>query len=937
MFLKSLDLYGFKSFADRTHIDFVDGITALLGPNGCGKSNIVDAIRWVLGEQSMKTIRAGRKEDVIFNGTDKRKPMTFAEVTLVIDNSEHVLPSDLTEIAIRRRVFRTGESEYYLNGKHCLLRNISELFYDTGVGKTAYSILEQGKIDQVLSNKPEDRRYIFEEAAGISRYKQQCNEAQNKLQRTEENIKDIETHASQAKRSCDRNRGQAEKAQKARELNKKAFDLDVQFHLGRLRTYALMNEQRTKLIEEGTRRVEELRAEISVLTARIEEAQTRYSEEQRSLLQLQLANTKLEGSIQSVTTEITNLDELYRNHAATERSASDRAADARREIERAKEEKEEYELSIQDKLDKLEEEERKLKGLEALLEKNSQEILALEAVISGKEREIDERNEELASLSEELKAAIEDLAGEIDAKTGTEYSQERRDRALEEFTSLCKEMTRLLENRIAFLRSLGDDIAPDKEMTVSDYERLEEGLELMSLAFSEYVDSIPPVLDTLLSDEGLAGKKRLVASREAEVRSAISGARMILNDSRERQTLLRKDTESLRGARDLANSGYIQTKAAVDSANEVLSSLSLRVSEKEASLDTVLSDALKARKAMADIQERIRDAEVRREELRTTYSAQEEQYKEKSRAISAKSDELNRLREEKDLKMKELQETQNAVAQNKGYQDSSQALVEDTRTSFFNKYSRSLGEFEEEYRDKEIPSETLVQNEYNETKKELESLGNINWMAESDYKDALEQYKFYDKHLKDLEKAREDLAKVLEEITSRSEELFSKTYKEISAAFQSLFTRLFGGGKAEITLDDPENVLTSGIDIVAQPPGKKPQFLGQLSGGERTMTAVALLFATYQVKPSPFCILDELDAALDDKNVGNFLSVLDDFSQSSQFIIITHNKHTVTGAESLLGVTQMEAGVSATVSYRLESIKGEPVILNAENKEITID
>ena len=269
MFLKSLELYGFKSFADRTHINFVDGITALIGPNGCGKSNIVDAVKWVLGEQSMKTIRAGKKEDVIFNGTDTRKPMTFAEVSLVIDNSAHTLPTDVEEIEIRRRVFRSGESEYYLNKQRCLLRNIQELFFDTGVGKSAYSILEQGKIDQILSTKPEDRRYIFEEAAGISRYKAQCNEAQNKLQRTEENINDIEIQARDAKRACDRTRSQAEKAIKAKELEKRAFALDVQFHLGQLRTYSLMNDERARLLSEAQAEIERLKADLELVSKKI--------------------------------------------------------------------------------------------------------------------------------------------------------------------------------------------------------------------------------------------------------------------------------------------------------------------------------------------------------------------------------------------------------------------------------------------------------------------------------------------------------------------------------------------------------------------------------------------------------------------------------------------------------------------------------------------
>ena len=228
-------------------------------------------------------------------------------------------------------------------------------------------------------------------------------------------------------------------------------------------------------------------------------------------------------------------------------------------------------------------------------------------------------------------------------------------------------------------------------------------------------------------------------------------------------------------------------------------------------------------------------------------------------------------------------------------------------------------------------------NELSEVNKELEKLGTVNYLAEDDYNAAKEQFDFYAKHLEDLNKARVDLEKVLEEIQNRAKELFLKTYNEISDNFQAMFTRLFGGGIAKLTLEDPENVLTSGIDIFAQPPGKKLVTLSLLSGGERSMTAVALLFATYQVKPSPFCILDELDAALDDKNIGYFLDVLVDFGKTSQFIIITHNKHTVTGSETLLGVTQMEAGVSTTVSYRLDRIAGKPVILNDDDNVVDFD
>ncbi len=259
-------------------------------------------------------------------------------------------------------------------------------------------------------------------------------------------------------------------------------------------------------------------------------------------------------------------------------------------------------------------------------------------------------------------------------------------------------------------------------------------------------------------------------------------------------------------------------------------------------------------------------------------------------------------------------------------------------TGFFNTYNRSLNEYQDRLEASDLPEEVLIKNELDEVRKQIAALGpNINHMAIDDFKEVEEQYNFYTKQLDDLNKAKADLEKVLAEIQQKSEEMFLTTYKQISDNFQAMFKRLFNGGRAEITLADEENILSSGIDIFAQPPGKKLISLTLLSGGERSMTAVALLFATYLVKPSPFCILDEIDAALDDKNIGYFLSVLQDFSQTSQFIIITHNTHTVMGSTSLLGVTQMEAGVSTTVTYKLANIEGQPVILDEDNERVDFD
>ena len=937
MFLKSLELYGFKSFADRTHINFVDGITALIGPNGCGKSNIVDAVKWVLGEQSMKTIRAGKKEDVIFNGTDTRKPMTFAEVTLVIDNSAHTLPTDVEEIEIKRRVFRSGESEYYLNKQRCLLRNIQELFFDTGVGKSAYSILEQGKIDQILSTKPEDRRYIFEEAAGISRFKAQCNEAQNKLQRTEENISDIEIQAREAKRICDRTRTQAEKAIKAKDLEKRAFELDVQFHLGQLRTYSLMNDERARLLAEAQAESERLQNTISSITDQINAEQEAVRTDSDNLHALQLKMTTLDGLIQSAEQAISMLNERYQDYAITERSSRDKAEEIKVSIDRDRAEIESYEETVRDNEERLEEEERQISALRKMLEDNTSKNQETEDEISRREERNNELDQDLQRLSEELKSLIEELISEVDENTGTEYSSERRENAEKALRDKAGELTKMLQGRIDYISSLKEDVPLSKEITVRDFSKVSSGLDEMIAAFTEYKASIPPVIDTLLSPEGLISRKREAEKKEQEVRSEIIANRHFIDDARERVRILRSDTDSLRDAIDAANRHFGELKSSVEASQTILGNMRKALEDRSFSLSDMLAEAEKARSRMDEVADMLRAKDEEKKAAVDEKREKGEEYNILSSESAGRSRALSEKRQLKDNLVIQLTNAQKAASEQQIWMENSGSLTQTTVQNFFNKYGRNLGEFMDEYKDKDIPSETLIQNELKEVQKELQSFGNINYMAEQEYEESLEQYKFYAKHLEDLGKAKTDLEQVLDEITHRSEELFTKTYKEISANFQAMFKRLFGGGRAEITLEDPENVLTSGINILAQPPGKKPQYLNLLSGGERSMTAVALLFATYQVKPSPFCILDELDAALDDRNIGYFLGVLDDFSRSSQFIIITHNKHTVTGSQSLLGVTQMEPGVSITTSYRLESVKGEPVIFDDSNKEVDFD
>ncbi len=935
MFLKSLDMFGFKSFADKTHIDFSDGITSLLGPNGCGKSNIVDAVKWVLGEQSMKTIRAGKKEDVIFNGTDTRKPMTFAEVTLVIDNSEHRLPTEVEEIEIRRRVFRSGDSEYYLNKNRCLLRNILELFYDTGVGKSAYSILEQGKIDQILSSKPEDRRYVFEEAAGISRFKQQCNEAQNKIARTDENIRDIEVQAREAEKTCSRTRSQADRARKAKDLRERLFQLDIQFHIGQLRNYQRTNDERLRMLGEGEALIAKYRKDEEELSQEIGKAQEEMRAQDELLHRLQLEINTIEGRISNADQTIGLFTRSFQESSLRASEYDERAGNIRAQLDRDTAELDDYVDSLSEKRDQLEESGRHLERLRKMLEEGSAKVESLEAEAGRREKRNEEIDSELIALSEELKEVIESLIAEVDENTGAEYSKERKDRAAQAFRAKGEEVRKLLDEKIGYLSSLKDSIPISRDVMLMDLKRTDEAVEGLIALFEAYVATIPPVIDTLLSPEGLIGKKRDIEKRETAARAEMNENRIMIAAHRAEIQSTRADMENLRGTIDAANESYIALKTSLEASEAIIDSKKRAIEERRISLDDAIFQAESARRRMEEIQEELRAKDEEKIALADDLSKKREEAADAGRDRGTRGEELERKRQERERIINLLTRTQNDMAQIQGQVDSSGAFTETILTNFFNKYTRNLGEFMKEYEDKELPNEQLIQNELQEVQRELSGYGNVNWMAEQEYEESLEQYKFYAKQLEDLGKAKADLEQVLAEIQSRSEELFTKTYKEISSNFQTMFRRLFGGGRAEITLDDPENVLTSGIDILAQPPGKKPQFLGQLSGGERAMTAVALLFATYQVKPSPFCILDELDAPLDDRNIGFFLSVLQDFAKSSQFIIITHNPHTVMGSQTLLGVTQIEAGVSTTVTYKLGNLEGEPVILSEDNKAVS--
>ncbi len=939
MFLKSLDLNGFKSFADKTHIDFADGITSLLGPNGCGKSNIVDAIKWVLGEQSTKTLRAGKMEDVIFNGTDKRKPLQFAEVTLTIDNSEHILQTDLAEIEIRRRVFRAGEGagEYYINRQRCLLKNVKELFFDTGIGKSAYSILEQGKIDQILSSRPEDRRYIFEEAAGISRFKVECNEAQKKIERTDENILQVENLISVEKRSYTLLKNQAEKAMAYNELMKKQMELDVQLHALKLQTFTNLKQIREQQNEEHRRQLENLTASLEGYKSGIEEESAALREKNSYSFSIQNKINRAEAEINSKGDRIHILEEQYREYIRNKEDNESKLASLRGIIDRYKVELEQNLASVEDKKDVLDESLSHVRRAKATIEDDQKALSQAEEEVRTEEAAIIEAEGRITELSGQLKAVIEDLALELDEKMGEEYSHAKRSAGEADFREALATLRHRLEEKISFYSTVpeGVDI---REKVRGDLDAILSSIDGLEGAFNIFRSTIPPFIDSLLAPEGLLTQKRKITEEEEVQRKAIEHSRARITQARERIASLNEDIEGLRETVSGMEVRIASMKAGIESAELVIQNIRRSIEENSVSLDDAESNVAYYTKRISETNDSIIQTDEEKKALNDSIAEMREELGDVMAEIGRLNNLINDREGAKNRTIETIQNIKSEIEKNEMWQQNSDEQAKALFTSFYNTYNRSLNEYQDVLESQDLPEQVLVENELAEVRKKIAALGpNINHMAVDDFKEAEERYNFYTKQLSDLNKAKADLEKVLAEIQEKSEQMFLETYKQISDNFQMMFKRLFNGGRAEITLEDEENVLTSGINIFAQPPGKKLINLTLLSGGERSMTAVALLFATYLVKPSPFCILDEIDAALDDRNIGYFLSVLEDFSQTSQFIIITHNTHTVMGSTSLLGVTQMEAGVSTTVTYKLANIAGEAVILDESDEKVEFD
>ncbi|MDD5075990.1 MAG: AAA family ATPase [Sphaerochaetaceae bacterium] len=923
MFLKSVELYGFKSFADKTRLEFSDGTTSLLGPNGCGKSNIVDAIKWVLGEQSTKTLRASKMEDVIFNGTDNRKPLNVAEVTLTINNEQRLLPTEHTEVEITRRIFRSGESEFFINRTQCRLRDIRELFYDTGVGKSAYSILEQGKIDQILSTRPEDRRYIFEEAAGITRYKSKTIEAQEKLERTQENIEQVETILIEVKRQYDSRKSQATKAAKYKELEEEMLSIEIDANLSTVQALLLLKESKQHDLDKAQNDYQSLTDEIKASGQVLEEHQELMRQQSERRISVQNRIQRLEEQQNSKKQQLKLVQQRYQDALRSHDEAIERAAKIRERIERDSLETEQQKDRLEQARDQIAISKQQLEANENESKRTSQLIADHEHEIEEREKKIIELEGSMRSLSLRLQTITDTIVAELDEKLKQSgYTTKERQKAERLLLEALSRATSVIDTQLTYATSIASIRRQSTDKSDYDRQWVKILTDIRSLTndiesrFESFRSTIPSFIDDLLAPEGIITQKHVIDSEMVTIRNRMDTERRAI-------AALREDNRGLTVLLNQVAERNIQLNAILadysmkaNTAKALIENIARTIDEQRFLEDDVLRDAENASKRAKQCTQEMELITEDQHDIAREYDEMQSTLETVIESIDRQNKLLSEEREAMNLRYEKLHAIRSEIDKFMFHIENLTQQIQGVYGTFFEHYGRSLKEYEHRLEDT-LEDSKILRERLTQIKKQIQQMGYINHMAQEEFAEVKERYEFLTKQISDLVKAKNDLTRIIDEIRIRSEHLFIDSYQKIRISFQEMFHRMFGGGRAELRLLDPENVLESGIDILAQPPGKKLDRLAPLSGGEKSLTAVALLFATYKVKPSPFCILDEIDAALDDRNIGFFLDVLEDFSKESQFIIITHNKRTVLGSKTLLGVTMQEHGISKAISWRM--------------------
>lgn len=1181
MYLKRLELQGFKSFADKTILELMPGITTVIGPNGSGKSNISDAIRWVLGEQSMKSLRGTKSMDIIFAGTQNRKSLGFAEASLVFDNSDGALPIEYTEVTVTRKIYRSGETGYFINKVPCRLKDVLELFMDTGIGKDGYSIIGQGKIDEILSNKSEDRRHIFEEAAGIVKYRTRKQESEKKLEHTKLNLLRINDILTEIEGNLEPLQIQADKAKKYLNLREELKSIEIGLFVYNIEKYKQELEKVVQDIdvmqtqcndEEGRlERIkilkEELKSSIDEITEAIENMSNIGFESQKQIEQLNsdinVAKTRIANNNEN---NDRYLKEIYEQNAKIQELKEEiEQKEAKKDNLKQNKEKFEKELNEkQEELDKLTEKlsskELEIEGYKHTVEENTDKKYELQSEINAQNINYQNFEKRQAQIKQEMQSTIseldstrlnkEDIAkqfNEIENKKNkaqnslSEVAKQREEanqkiKSFESNINILSSEMRIKESRLKFLietekekegyiksvKSLLKDCENIKELgkgmngvlaniievpdelqtaiemclgaslqnivteTETDAKRLVEHLRKNNLGRASFlpISSVKGrKLDKIKGNESgvvgiasdlvkynkkyeqiilnLLGRTVIIDNMDTAIRvakqndytfrivttegdlinpsGAITGGSVakktvnILGRSKEIEKLEKEVNElkvkikkledekqeyeeSIEGILELSANlekelqeidiTYATEKQKVISINENIEKLEKRLNrlkEEQANLEKQKEEAVSTKgdlqveinkiveqngelskiinefaelnkddqkyiddlnfditnlkisvssfdeseASIQEIQERInqelenahtsienKNAQIEQikkdnEELEKSIQDTLQKIEEVKESVNSSSSKIEELKKERAQKSEKLSKQEDELtAKFKVIEDLKGQLVklDVKKTKIDEDINGIINKMWEEYELTPNNAEqyqkpenvALTQKRVNSLRNEIRELGSVNVDSIEEYKNLKDRYDFMSEQRLDLENTMSKLRKVISDMTQIMKEQFKEKFKVINKNFGEVFAELFGGGKAELTLEDEENILECGIEITVQPPGKKLQNMMLLSGGEKAFTAIALLFAILKINPAPFCVLDEIEAALDDVNVFRYADYLKKFTEHTQFLVITHRKGTMEAADSVYGVTMEESGISKLLSMKLK-------------------
>lgn len=981
MYLKQIKAVGFKSFAEKTTIDLTSGISGVVGPNGSGKSNIVDAVRWVLGEQSVKELRgSGLMSDVIFSGSKSRKASQSASVTLVFNNEDRYIPIDYTEIEIKRCIYKTGENEYFLNNEKCRLKDIQELFSDTGVSKESYNIISQGDIASILSNKPEDRRIIFEAAAGTLKYKRRKDEALRKLERTHDNMRRVSDITLELEENIKPLKEQKEAALKYQENKKKLDEIEVSLIVKEVSDLNYEYQKDKKLISDINIELENIEKDNNTDNSLVEKLKLEQTKKNEELFNLSQNLTLISAETEKLLGK-KNLILERQKYNANDDKIKNNLIDVKENIMKKENEifKVKNDINIlntkynesKEKLDSINEEFNNIKMTHDSKENELLKYNRLENEVKYKIKMIEESLDNNSNLPYAVKNILDNpkLIGIHGVISSLIENDKEYDMAISvalssasnyvvvDDESVAKEAINYLKiNKFGRVTFFPLNIIKAKEIDNLTYQILINEPSFVDVASnlvryeSTYDNIIKNQLGNVIvakniDDANYLAKKinyrYKIVTLDGEVLHV--GGSLTGGTNKNVSTLISQKHELEDNKKKLENI-YVNKSNLESVINELdnkYQNISLKrvevldlVTKYESMLNVENIRNKKLCDELSDLKDELNNLNgiinntlsKEEENIINMYYEKEKEKNEYISKINVIKESINTINDEILTKEKEYK-INNSLFYKKSNElkeleikvNRYDVKIDNLLSTLTNDYSVTFERAKENYFLDIEPSE--ARKIVDKCKFEIKKLGDVNIGAIDEYDRVSKRLEFLNNQMKDLEKAEEVILQIIKELDEIMKEKFISSFDIIKVKFKEIFKKLFGGGDAELKLTDPDNILTTGIEIKALPPGKTLKHISLLSGGEKTLTAVSLLFSILEARPVPFCILDEVEAALDEVNVDNFGKFLNEFKNKTQFIVITHKKKTMEYADCLYGITMQESGVSKLVSVKLEDIK----------------